>query len=106
MDYKALYPWAPQNLLEETSSFTASSRIVTLRKNGCPFGRENDRIHVVPCREDESICCDESSDLGKPSFFFYVTVFKKVHLRLPLTYFEKEFLTKLNIAPAQLHPNS
>jgi len=102
MDYKSLYPWAPQNLLEETSC-TSSSRIVTLRKNDCPFGRENDRIHVVPCREDEPICCDESSNPGKPLFFFYVTVFKKVSLRLPLTYFEKELLTELNIAPIVGH---
>jgi len=31
---------------------------------------------------------------------------KKVLLRLPLTIFEKELLTELNVAPAQLHPNS
>jgi len=93
--------------LEETSSFTASSLIATLRKNGRPFGRENDRIHVVPCREDEPVCCDESFDPGKPLCFFYVTVLKKVCIRLPLPYFEKKkLLTKLNIAPAQLHPNS
>jgi len=33
-------------------------------------------------------------------------VFKKVKLRLPFTRFERELLTELNIAPAQLHPNS
>ena len=58
MDYKALYPWAPQNLLEETSSYTSSKRIVTLRKGGCTIGRENDRIYIVPCREEEPVCCD------------------------------------------------
>ena len=38
--------------------------------------------------------------------FIYTTFFKKVKLRLPFTRFERELLTELNIAPAQLHPNS
>ena len=33
-------------------------------------------------------------------------VLKRVGLRLPLTSFEKELLTEINTAPAQLHPNS
>jgi len=33
-------------------------------------------------------------------------VFKRVDLRLPFTAFERELLTEINIAPAQLHPNS
>jgi len=32
-------------------------------------------------------------------------MFKKVKLRFPLTHFERELLTELDIAPAQLHPN-
>ena len=32
--------------------------------------------------------------------------FKRVLLRRPLSVFEKELLTELNVAPAQLHPNS
>ena len=44
MDYKALYPWAPQNLLEEFSIYTSREKIVALRKsecqNKCHFGRE------------------------------------------------------------------
>jgi len=95
MDYNALYPWAPQNLLKETSSFTASDRIVTLRKSGCCFGGENDRIHVVPYRENEPVCCDESSNPGKPLCFFYATMFKKVSLRLPLTLFEKRAFNRI-----------
>jgi len=31
--------------------------------------------------------------------------FEKVLLHLPLSIFEKELLTELNVAPAQLHPN-
>ena len=36
----------------------------------------------------------------------YTTLFKKVKLRFPLTRFERELLTELDIAAAQLHPNS
>ena len=36
----------------------------------------------------------------------YTTLFKKVKLRFPLTLFERELLTELDIAAAQLHPNS
>jgi len=39
-------------------------------------------------------------------FLFYATVFKKILLRLPLFNFEKELLTEINVAPAQLHSNS
>jgi len=38
--------------------------------------------------------------------FIYATLFKKVKLRFPFTRLERELLTELNIAPAQLHPNS
>ena len=75
MDYKILYRWAPQNLLDETSSYTSHELIVTLRKNGCHFGKEDDKLRIVPCREDEPVCCDESSDLDGPLCFFYATVF-------------------------------
>ena len=33
-------------------------------------------------------------------------MFKKVKLRFPFTRFERKLLTELDIAPAQLHPNS
>ena len=43
---------------------------------------------------------------GGPFCFIYAKMFKKVKLRFPLTRFERELLTELDIAPAQLHPNS
>ena len=36
----------------------------------------------------------------------YQTVFKRTKLRLPFTGFERALLTEINMAPAQLHPNS
>jgi len=36
----------------------------------------------------------------------YQTVFKWIKLRLPLIGFERALLTEINVAPAQLHPNS
>jgi len=36
----------------------------------------------------------------------YQTFFKRVGVRLPFTPFEREFLTEINTAPTQLHPNS
>jgi len=104
MDHRTLYPWASDNLLGETSIYTSHEQIVFYMKSErpkkCIFGRENDRgLKLVPCREDEPICCDESSDPDGPFFYFYTTVFKKVLLHLPLYNFEKELLTKINVAP-------
>ena len=77
------------------------------RSKKCTLGRENDRsIKLGPCREDEPICCDESSNPNGPFCYFYTTVLKKFILRLPLYNFEKELLTEINVASTQLHPNS
>jgi len=38
--------------------------------------------------------------------FIYATLLKKVKLRFLFTRLERELLTELDIAPAQLHPNS
>jgi len=63
-------------------------------------------VKTVECKECEPVCCDESSDPDGPFCYSYATFFKKVLFRLLLSIFEKELLTELNVAPAQLHPNS
>jgi len=105
MDYKSLYPWAPPNLLTKTSSYTSHEKIVTLRKSKCHFDKEDYWI-LDPFAVDEPLCCDEIISPNKPFCYFYATIFKRVLIRLPLSVFEKELLTELNVAPSQLHPNS
>jgi len=52
------------------------------------------------------VCVDNHANDGEPFFFFYQTVFKRIRQRLPFNSFERELLIVINIAPAQLHPNS
>ena len=52
------------------------------------------------------VCTDDKGNNGELFCFVYTTLFKKVKLRFPLTRFERELLTELDIAAAQLHPNS
>ena len=52
------------------------------------------------------MCIDYRVYEGEPFFLLYYTVFKRIKLRLPLTDFERALLTEINVAPAQLHPNS
>jgi len=36
MDYQAMYPWAPENLLEETSIYTSHEQIMIYMKANAP----------------------------------------------------------------------
>jgi len=106
MDYSSAYPWAKKKLLKETSIFTTYLKIRELRESKALRKKDENLVKVVVCREDESICSDESLDPDRPFYFFYATFFTKVLLRLPLSIYEKELLTELNVASAQLHPNN
>ena len=71
------------------------------------FGRECDAyISVRPCTKGEPVCVDNRTNPGEAFFFLYATVFKWIKLHLPLTEFERALLTEVNVAPAQVHPNS
>jgi len=112
VNYKALYPWASDELLSECSSLTSMK---DWRDHiGDPsvyqhraFARRHDvDISVLPCTPSKPVCGEERSNNGIPFFFFYQTVFKRIGMRLPFSGFGRELLTEINVAPAQLHPNS
>ena len=109
-DYKELYPWATPTLLKETSSINTELGVLRLKKGDLPdlsFHKEHDsKVIVLPCLPGEPISADDKGNNGELFCFIYATLFKKVKLRFPFTRFERELLTELNIAPAQLHPNS
>ena len=86
--YKGEYDWAPDELLDECSLLNSVEDVVSRVRPGMP------------------VCADSRDTGGCPFFFLYQMVLKRVGLRLPLTSFEKELLTEINTALAQLHPNS
>jgi len=112
VDYRALYPWASEDLLVETSALTSSKDVMKHRVDEVAhmfhvFGRECDAyVSVQPYTVGEPVCADEHANNGESFFFLYATIFKRIKLRLPLTGFERALLTKINVAPAQLHRNS
>ena len=67
--------------------------------------RHDDDITVLPCTLGEPVCGDERANDGVPFFYFYQVVFKSIGVRLPFSRFERELLTEINAAPAQLYPN-
>ena len=98
---------ATSALLKETSSINTTLGVHRLRKgdqSDLSFHKEHDIR--LPCHPDEPICADDKASNDELFCFLYATFFKKVKLRLPFTRFERELLTELDIAPAQLHPNS
>ena len=107
-NYRASYSWASDRLFVETSSLTTTAdwrAHVDSEPLGKSFGRVHDAyISVFPCTAGYHVCVDNRSNDGEP--FFYQTVFKCIGQRVCFNNFERELLTELNVAPAQLHPNS
>jgi len=110
INYRASYSLASDRLLAETSSLIAIAdwrAHVDSEPLGKSFGRVHDAyISVRPYTAGESVCVDNRSNDGEQLFFFYQTVFKRIGQRILFSNFERELLTELNVAPAQLHPNS
>ena len=109
---KDLYPWASSELLDECSCLLSTRAIREHKGESCSYDhrafarRHDDDIAVLPCTLGEPVCGDERANEGVPFFYFYQVVFKTIGVRLPFSWFEKELLTEINVAPAQLYPNS
>jgi len=109
--YKALYSWAPDELLNECTSLTivedAENHLGDMRLyNFNAFCKTHDsHISIRHGTPGEPVCVDDRSNGGKPFLFLYHAVFKRIGLHLPFTTFQRELLTEVNVAPAQLHPN-
>jgi len=109
---KDLYAWASRELLDECSSLLSTRAIREHKGDPCSYDhrafakRHDDDITVLPCTLGEPLCGDERANDGVPFFYFYQVVFKSVGVRLPFSRFERELLTEINAAPAQLYPNS
>ena len=109
---KDLYTWASSELLDECSCLLSTRAIREHKGDSCSYDHRafakghNDDITVLPCTLGEPVCGDEQANDGVPFFYFYQVVFKTVGVRLPFSRFEKEVLTEINAAPAQLYPNS
>ena len=109
---KDLYTWASSELLDECSCLLSTRAIREHKGDSCSYDHRafakghDDDIVVLPCTLGELVCGDERANDGVPFFYFYQVVFKTVGVRLPFSRFEKEVLTEINVAPAQLYPNS
>ena len=62
--------------------------------------RHGDDIAVLPCTLGEPVSGDERANEVIPFFYFYQVVFKTIGVHLPFSWFEKELLTEINVAPA------
>ena len=109
---KDLYAWASRELLDECSSLLSTRAVREHMGDPCSYDhrafakRHDDDITVLPCTLGEPVCGDERANDRVPFFYFYQVVFKSIGVRLPFSRFERELLTEINAAPAQLYPNS
>ena len=109
---KDLYTWASSELLDECSCLLSTRAIREHKGDSCSYDhrafakRHDNDIVVLPCALGEPMCGDERANDGVPFFYFYQVVFKTIGVRLPFSRFERELLTEINAAPAQLYPNS
>jgi len=112
INYRAHYPWASDELLAECLTLATVEDVENhlgdprFFKFNAFSSRHDSHIFVRHCTHGEPVCVDDRSNGGKPFFFLYQTVFKRTGLRLPFSGFEREFLTEINVALSQLHPNN
>jgi len=112
VNHKDFYTWASDELLDECSSLVSTKawrdhvRDPSTYDHRAFTKRHDDDIAVLPSTLGGPVCGDERANNGVPFFYFYQVVFQCVGVRLPFSRFERELLTEINIAPAQLYPNN
>jgi len=104
--YDPQYPWASLSLKRECTSFCTERRIKTFRNRQALYKDDEKNVEVGTCELDEPVCRDGTLPPLQSFTYIYATLFERLGLRLPFIEFEKDVLTILNVAPAQLHPNS
>ena len=111
-NYAWVYQWAPLHLLAETSAQLPNDHLTNLLssdtdKSTYALDRE-DYSHLNVCIPPRGmpICVDDRANNEVPFTFIYSAIFKRLRLRLPFTFFEKDLFTELNVAPCKLHPNA
>jgi len=77
INYRALYPWAPDELLDEYSSLVSSNAWRDHVGESSTYDhrafakRHDEDIVVLPCTLGEPVCGDERANDGVPFFYFY-----------------------------------
>ena len=104
--YDIQYPWAPLDLKQECTGFCTEKRVQAFREKQALCKEDENDVIVGVCELDEPVCRDGTLPPRETFTFIYATLFERLGFRLPFNNFEKGLMTTLNVAPAQLHPNS
>ncbi|RDX73921.1 hypothetical protein CR513_46396, partial [Mucuna pruriens] len=95
--------WLDHGVVTPRSAYTSAEKLVGMANAICRQGPWS--VTFSPCRPRECMC-ESPADGVEHYFYFYETLFSKLSIILPFTAFEQLVLCTLNIAPAQIHPNS
>jgi len=104
--YDSQYPWASLSLKRECTNLCTTKRIKAFRDGQALCKDDEKDVIEGICELDEPVCRDGTLPPVQRFTFVYATLFERLGFRLPFSEFEKDLLTMLNVAPAQLHPNS
>ena len=104
---KAGYEWVAEEVRTQYSLFRWS-RLLKLWLNCVPVFERGARKDIVALERVNAIDCVCHGREGATEEFFYVYMchFSQLYIRLPFDDFTMGVLRLVNVAPAQLYPNS